>query len=159
MVDEWNGSAKPSIQQSINPYFEFTMKTTRQFLLVAAVSALLGACSRNQPPETPQTIIPDKLRAAGAQTLKFPAPSPTPPANPWPARRWSIGVTREVSFGQTRPEMEKQITTGADGAFGLQVSRGTGFFAGAQAGLGAGVETIGPEIQSVIREAGNKSLC
>ena len=32
------------------------MKTTRQFLLVAAASALMGACSRSQSPEPPQTV-------------------------------------------------------------------------------------------------------
>ncbi len=31
------------------------MKTQRKILLIAAVSALLGACSRQQPPETPRT--------------------------------------------------------------------------------------------------------
>ena len=48
------------------------MKTARQFLLIAAVSALLGACWRTQSPEPPQTAIQQATPARdGAAAIKI----------------------------------------------------------------------------------------
>jgi protocatechuate 3,4-dioxygenase beta subunit len=111
------------------------MKTTRQVLLVAAVSALLGACSRTQTPEPPQTTnqpAPNASTNAGEQTLKFSGTITDAAGNPL------AGATVEYwsySGPLNQLQMKEQLTTRADGAFALQVSRSTGFLLAQKPGL------------------------
>ena len=118
------------------------MQTTRQVLLVAAVSALLGACSRTQTPEPPQTNTqpaPD----TSAQTLKLSGKVADAANNP------IAGATVEYwGYGDnlSQPsalEMKKQITTGADGAYEFQVPRGTGYLLARKPGLAPAWKQLG----------------
>ena len=125
------------------------MKTTRLLLLVAAVSALLGACSRNQPPGTPPTTNqPDSNVNAGAETVKVTGTVTDPAGNPL------AGATVEYwsyTGSVLRPnalEMQKQMATMADGAFALQVSRGTGFLLARKTGLAPAWRQLNQQINS-----------
>jgi protocatechuate 3,4-dioxygenase beta subunit/5-hydroxyisourate hydrolase-like protein (transthyretin family) len=113
------------------------MKTTRQLLLIAAVSALLGACSRTQTPEPPQTNAQQTSALKLSGTVADAAGSPVAGAA---VEYWSYGG----NFSQPGAmEMEKQITVGADGAFEFQVPSNTGFLVARKPGLAPAWKSLG----------------
>lgn len=140
-----NGTRRP-IHQSNNPpiQFNFIMKTTRQFLMAFAISALLGACSRTPSPETPQTTNqPASNVNAGTQTFKLSgivtdvAGKPVAGAT---VEYWSYEENLSRSSAQ---EMEQQTTTGTDGSFALQASRDRGFLLARKPGLAPAWKQLG----------------
>ncbi len=133
-LDERNASANPCNPEIHQSIFEPIMKTTRQFLLVAAVSALLGACSRTQTPEPLQTVI-QPAPAAGAQKINCSGTVTDTAGNPVAGATVEYWRYEGNGFQPSEPELEKQITTGADGAFGFEVSRDTGFLLARKPGL------------------------
>jgi protocatechuate 3,4-dioxygenase beta subunit len=107
------------------------MKTTRQLLVIAAISMLLGACSRTQTPESPQANIPP-TPAGGTNALKLSGTVTDAAGNPL------AGATVEY-WGYADPlnqlQMKEQLTTHADGAFAFQVTRGAGYLLARKTGL------------------------
>jgi protocatechuate 3,4-dioxygenase beta subunit len=120
------------------------MKTTRQFLLIAAISALLGACSRTQSPESPPTSQ-QRAPAADTQTLKYSGTVTDAAGNPL------AGATVEY-WGYAGPlnqlQMKEQLTTRSDGAFALQVSRGTVFLLARKTGLASAWKQSNQQLNS-----------
>ena len=89
------------------------MKTTRQLFFVAAVSALLGACSRTQSPETPQTVTQQNTPAhdsAGPQ--KITGIARRPDGQPAPG----LAVRMVGTFGPATAD----VKTDAGGKFELE---------------------------------------
>ena len=132
------------------------MKTTRQFLLVAAVSALLGACSRTQTPETSQTVI-QPAPAASAQKINCSGTVTDAAGNPVAGATVEYWRYDGTSFLSSDPELEKQINTGANGAFGFEVSRDNGFLLARKAGLAPAWKQLGQPFNPAT-EAENKLM-
>jgi protocatechuate 3,4-dioxygenase beta subunit len=101
------------------------MKITRQILLAAAVSAFVatGACLWAQTPDAGAN--PTKLSGTVTDSAGNPIPGAT-------VEYWRAAGNFSP-FGA--PELEKQITTGRDGAFAFQVSRDVGFLLAHKRGL------------------------
>ena len=118
------------------------MKTSRPFLLAAAVFALAGFCSHAQQVRISQTIV-QGAADAGGPALKFSGTVTDGAGNT------VTGATVEYwryegNFAQPGdPELEKQITTGADGAYAFQVSRGLGFLLARKPGLAPAWKQLG----------------
>jgi protocatechuate 3,4-dioxygenase beta subunit len=113
------------------------MKPTRQVLLVAAVSGLLGACSRTQSPEPPQT---NTRQSSGAytQTLKLSGKVTDAAGKPATGATVEFWNYQGNYYQPDVIELGKQITAGADGAFEFQVPRDTGFLVARKPGLATG---------------------
>jgi protocatechuate 3,4-dioxygenase beta subunit len=128
---------------------EFTMKPTRQLLLAAAISALLGACSRQQPPETKQTASPpasnvdartantagDMVKVSGTVTDAAGKPLAGATVEYWdypgPMNEW---------------QKKNQSVTRADGAFAVEETRSTGFLLARRTGLAPAWKQLTPQI-------------
>jgi hypothetical protein len=120
------------------------MKTTRQFLLIVAVAALLGACSRTPSPATPQTTNQPASNAnAGTQTLKLSGAVTDAAGKPVAGATVEYWSYEGNSFQPSAPEMEQRTTTGADGAFALQASRDRGFLLARKPGLAPAWKQLG----------------
>ncbi len=125
------------------------MKMTRQVLLVSAVSVLMGACSRTQTPEPPQTVIqqaPDAGMNVSAQRLNCSGTVTDTAGNPL------AGATVEYWCYEGRLNnlvLNKQITTGTNGAFDFQSSRASGFLLARKPGLGPAWKQLNQSFNSV----------
>ena len=114
------------------------MKTTRRLFLIATVSALLGACSRTQTPETATSTkpaTPDANTNTAEQTVKLSgtvADSAGQPIAGATVECWHY----EGNFLSTgEMEVETQTNTAADGSFELHVAPGTDVLLARKAGL------------------------
>jgi hypothetical protein len=110
------------------------MKTTREILLIAAFSALLGACSRSQSPETPQTNV-KQTSGADAQTLKISGKVTDTAGKPAAGATVEFWSYQGNYYQPDAIELGNQITAGADGAFEFQVPSNTGFLVARKPGL------------------------
>ena len=134
------------------------MNTTPQFLLVTAVSVLMGGCLHAQAQQRLQSVIqrvPDTGANVEASTSKFAGTVTDSAGNPVAGATveyWRYVVT---GFHQTEPTLEKKITTGADGVFEVQVLRDTGFLLVRKPGLAPAWRQLNPGFLR-IREAGNQ---
>jgi protocatechuate 3,4-dioxygenase beta subunit len=120
------------------------MKMTRQFLLIAAFSALLGACSRSQSPEPP-TANAQQTLAADKQVLKLSGIVTDTAGNPL------AGATVEYwdyAGPLNQLQVKNQFITRADGAFALEVTRSTGFLLARKTGLAPAWRQLTPQISS-----------
>ncbi|HXR04219.1 MAG TPA: DUF1416 domain-containing protein [Verrucomicrobiae bacterium] len=134
------------------------MKKTRQYLVAAAVSALLGACSRTQTPEPPQTVnqpAPDAGANAGGQALKLAGTVTDAAGQPVAGATVEYWRYEGNFYSPTELELIKRMTTGANGTFAFQGPRGTGFLLAQKSGLAPAWESLGQPFNA-IRETENK---
>ena len=125
------------------------MKMTRQVLLVSAVSVFMGACSRTQTPEPPQTVIqqtPDASTSASAQKLDCSGTVTDTAGN------LLAGATVEYWCYERRLNnlaLKEQITTGTNGAFDFQLPQASGFLLARKPGLAPAWKQLNPSLNSV----------
>ncbi len=121
------------------------MKITRPILFAGAVSVLTGFCLHAQTAYTVRhsQIITPGAADSGASTLKFSGTVTDGAGQP------VAGATVEYwryagNLAQPgEPELDKQITTGADGAYEFQVPRGMGFLLARKPGLAPAWRSLG----------------
>ncbi len=130
------------------------MKMTRQVLLVAAVSALLGACSRSQSPETPPANA-RQTPGAETQTLKLAGKVVDAAGNPLAGATVEYWHAAATTSSASDLELEKQITTVADGAYEIETSGGFGFVLAHKAGLAPAWKMLMPSLPAA---AGGQQL-
>ncbi len=130
------------------------MKTTRQFLLIAAVSALLGACSRTQSPEPPQTNV-QQTPDAGAETFKCSGTVTDAAGNPLAGATVEYWHAAATASAASDLELKKQIITGTNGAYEIEASRDMGFVLARKAGLATAWKMLFPSMPAA---AGDQKL-
>ncbi|MGD0743862.1 MAG: carboxypeptidase regulatory-like domain-containing protein [Verrucomicrobiota bacterium] len=114
------------------------MKTTRQFLLVAAVAAFMGACLHAQTQQQLQTSVqrvPDTGATAGAPTLKLSGTVTDTAGNPVAGATVEYWRFDENRFQAGLLTLIRQVATETNGAFAFQVSREQGCLLARKPGL------------------------
>ena len=117
------------------------MKATRQFVLVAAVAALLGASLHAQPAVTPPAARQPTPDSGAGPKVKLSGTVTDGAGHP------VAGATVEYWGDRESPAqpggMEMQITTRADGAFEFQVTNNTGFLLARKPGRALAWQQLG----------------
>ncbi len=129
----------------------------RQFFLFSAAAMLMGVCWHAGAQPRLQTVVQrvsDASANAEATTLEVSGTITDGVGNP------VVGATVEYwrhegnGFRPSEPKLEKQMTTGTDGAFGIQVSGDQGFLLARKPGMAPGWRQLSQGF-SRIRETGN----
>jgi protocatechuate 3,4-dioxygenase beta subunit len=134
------------------------MNRTLRFLLVTVVSVLVGGCLHAQAAERLAAVVqrePDTGPAASAPPAKFSGTVTDSVGKPVAGATVEYWCYQGSVFQRSEPKMGKQITTGEDGAFGIELSGDTGFLLVRKSGLAPAWRQLNPGYTRV-REAGNQ---
>jgi hypothetical protein len=129
----------------------------RQFFLFTAVAMLVGVCCHAGAQQRLETVVQrgaDTSANAEATALKVSGTITDSAGNPVAGATVEYWRYEGNAFRPSEPKMEKQITTGTDGAFGIQVSRDSGFLLARKPGMAPGWRQLNPGFKR-IRETGN----
>ena len=132
----------------------------RQFFLFSAVAMLVGVCwhAGAQPRlETVVQRVSDASANADATALKVSGTITDSAGNPVAGATVEYWRYEGNGFRPSEPKLEKQITTGTDGAFGIQVSRDVGFLLARKPGMAPGWRQLNQGFNR-IRETGNQMV-
>jgi protocatechuate 3,4-dioxygenase beta subunit len=129
----------------------------RRFFLFSAVAMLMGVCWHAGAQQRLQTVVqrvPDTSANADATPLKISGTITDSSGNPVAGAAVEYWRYEGNGFRPSEPKLEKQITTGTDGAFGIRVSRDAGFLLARKPGMAPGWRQLNQGFNR-IRETGN----
>ena len=106
------------------------MKTTPHFLMVTIAAVLVGGCMHAQAQQRLAAIVQrvaDSGTSADASQVEFSGTVTDSAGKPVSGATVEYWHYERLGFRPSEPDLEKQLTTGADGVFAIQVSRDQGF--------------------------------
>src|ERR1039458_9805533 len=133
------------------------MTMRRQFFLISAVAMLMGVCGHAGAQQRLQSVVQrvsDTRAKADATPLKISGTITDSAGNPVAGATVEYWRYEGNGFQPSEPKLGKQITTGTDGAFGIQASHDPGFLLARKPGMAPGWSQLNQGFNR-IRETGN----